>query len=51
MYGPVAVKVEPTIPLQEQIQSVQSAVTASHPDHKLNGRPLKRYSDFQFPQY
>lgn len=51
MYGPVAVKVEPAIPLADQIQSIETAVSTSHPDHQLNGHPLKRYTDFQLPRY
>lgn len=51
LYGPVGVKLEPAIPLEEQIESIEGAISASHPHHQLDGHPLKRYSDFQFPQY
>jgi hypothetical protein len=51
LYGPIRVKVEPTVPLAAQLQSIEKAVSLSHPHHKVNGAPLKRYSDFQFPRY
>jgi hypothetical protein len=39
------------VPLAAQIESIETAVSSSHPHHEVNGSPLKRYSDFQFPQY
>jgi len=51
LYGPIRVKVKPTVPLSAQLQSIEKAVAVSHPNHKVNGARLKRYSDFQFPRY
>ena len=51
LYGPIRVKLELAVPLAAQIQSIETAVSSSHPHHEVNGSPLKRYSDFQFPQY
>jgi hypothetical protein len=51
LYGPVGVKLEPSVSLQEQIESIEVAIAASHPHHQLNGFAVKRYNDFQFPQY
>jgi len=51
LYGPIGVKLELAVPLEAQIESIETAVSSSHPHHEVNGSPLKRYSDFQFPQY
>jgi hypothetical protein len=51
LYGPVGVKLEPVVSLEEQIQKIGIAISESHPYHQLNGYPVKRYNDFQFPQY
>ena len=51
LYGPIRVKLELAVPLADQIQSIEAAVSSSHPHHEVNGSPLKRYSDFEFPQY
>jgi len=51
LYGPVEVKVGPVTSLDEQIRSIEAAITESHPNHQLGGLILKRYSDSQLPQY
>ena len=51
LYGPVGVKIEPEVPLEQQIRSVEFEICSSHPHHRLNGYLLKRYNDFEFPRY
>jgi hypothetical protein len=51
LYGPVGVYVDPNRELDQQIKKIEVELSSSHPLHKVNGRSLKRYRDFQFPSY
>jgi hypothetical protein len=50
-YGPVGLRIEPEKGLELAIQRVEIELSATHPQHKVNGESLKRYGDFQFPNY
>lgn len=51
LYGPVAFSIDQSGELEREINKIETEVTGSHPYHRVNGQPLKRYSDFQFPNY
>ena len=39
LYGPIRVKLELAVPLEAQIESIETAVSSSHPHHEVNGSP------------
>lgn len=51
LFGPVGVCVDPERGVDQQIKKIEVELSSSHPEHKVDGRSLKRYSDFQFPSY
>jgi len=50
-YGPVGLSADPERGLELEIQRVEIELSATHPHHEFNGESLKRYCDFQFPNY